>query len=79
MLFEKKIFEWLDFLFINNKLNFMWFFFLMIFFFCKKKIFIYCFYNFILWIFYENGVMFLMFVLIFVKKVKWEWFCFYKG
>lgn len=78
MLFEKKIFEWLDFLFINNKLNFMWFFFLMIFFFCKK-IFNYCFYNFILWIFYENGVMFLMFVLIFVKKVKWEWFCFYKG
>lgn len=38
MLFEKKIFERLDFSSINNKLNFTRLFFLMIPFFCKKKL-----------------------------------------
>lgn len=38
MLFEKKIFERLDFSSINNKLNFTRLFFLMILFFCKKNL-----------------------------------------
>lgn len=78
MLFEKKIFERLDFSSINNKLNFTRLFFLMILFFCKKPP-IHRLHNLTLWIFYENGAMLSTSVLISVKKAKREWFCFYKG
>lgn len=79
MLFEKKIFERLDFSSINNKLNFTRLFFLMILFYCKKKPPIHRLHNLTLWIFYENGAMLSTSVLISVKKAKREWFCFYKG
>lgn len=69
MLFEKKIFERLDFSSINNKLNFTRLFFLMILFSAKKPP-IHRLHNLTLWIFYENGAMLSTSVLISVKKGK---------